>query len=102
MRRLVSKLPCIVTLAALTAATLALAQAAVPDLRGTWKGESESIVLRAGNPHHSGTAAQEPELRSVPFTLTIDKGATDSQARSRRRAAAPRSLPLCRGAARFS
>jgi hypothetical protein len=68
MRRLMSKLPCIVTLAALTAATLALAQAAIPDLRGTWKGESESIVLGAGNPHHSGTAAQEPEFRSVPFT----------------------------------
>lgn len=74
MRRLTSKLPCFVTLAALTSASLALAQAAIPDLRGTWKGESESIVLRAGNPHHSGTAAQEPELRSVPFTLTIDKG----------------------------
>jgi hypothetical protein len=73
MRRLMSKLPCIVTLAALTAATLALAQAAIPELRGTWKGESESIVLGAGNPHHSGTAAQEPELRSVPFALTIDK-----------------------------
>jgi hypothetical protein len=73
MRRLASKLPCIVTLAALTAASLALAQAAISDLRGTWKGESESIVLGTGNPHHSGTAAQEPELRSVPFTLTIDK-----------------------------
>jgi hypothetical protein len=73
MRRLTSKLPCFVTLAALTSASLALAQAAIPDLRGTWKGESESIVLGAGNPHHSGTAAQEPELRSVPFTLTIDK-----------------------------
>jgi hypothetical protein len=66
------KLPC-VTLVALTAASLALAQAAIPDLRGTWKGESESIVLGAGNPHHSGTTAQEPEFRSVPFTLTIDK-----------------------------
>ncbi len=71
--KLTSRLPCIVTLAALTAATLALAQTAIPDLRGTWKGESESIVLGAGNPHHSGTAAQEPEFRSVPFTLTIDK-----------------------------
>lgn len=67
------RLPCIVTLAALTAATLALAQAAIPDLRRTWKGESESIVLGAGNPHHSGTAGQEPELRSVSFTLTVDK-----------------------------
>jgi hypothetical protein len=73
MSRLTSKLPCIVTLAALTAATLALAQTAIPDLRGIWKGESESIVLGTGNAHHSGTATQEPELRSVLFTLTIDK-----------------------------
>jgi hypothetical protein len=50
----------------------AFAQSTVPDLRGTWKGESESIVLGGGNAHHSGTA-QEPELRSVPFTLTVDK-----------------------------
>src|SRR5438309_11133241 len=58
--------------AMLTAAP-ASAQTAIPDLRGTWKGESESIVLGAGNPHHSGTAAEEPELRSVPFTLTMAK-----------------------------
>jgi hypothetical protein len=73
MSRLMSALPCIVTLAALTAATFALAQAAIPDLRGTWKGESESIILGAGNAHHSAAVAQEPELRSVAFTLTIDK-----------------------------
>jgi hypothetical protein len=54
------------------AAPAALAQTVVPDLRGTWKGESESIVLGGGNTHHSATA-QEPELRSIPFTLTIDK-----------------------------
>jgi hypothetical protein len=50
----------------------ALAQTTIPDLRGTWKGNSESIVLGNGNAHHSATA-QEPELRSVPFTLTVDK-----------------------------
>jgi hypothetical protein len=50
----------------------ALAQTTIPDLRGTWKGNSESIVLGNGNTHHSATA-QEPELRSVPFTLTVDK-----------------------------
>jgi hypothetical protein len=32
-----------------------------------------SIVLGGGNPHHPATQANEPQLRSVPFTLTIDK-----------------------------
>jgi hypothetical protein len=60
-------------LAILTIATpTAFAQTTTPDLRGTWKGDSESIVLGGGNAHHSA-AAQEPELRSVPFTLTVDK-----------------------------
>ncbi|HZC54607.1 MAG TPA: hypothetical protein VE396_00985 [Xanthobacteraceae bacterium] len=41
-------------------------------VRGTWKGDSETIVLGTGNPHHTETQA-EPELRSVPFTMVIDK-----------------------------
>jgi hypothetical protein len=49
----------------------AAAQTAVPDLRGTWKGESESILLGGGNPHHAPTQ-NEPHLRSVTFTLTVD------------------------------
>lgn len=61
----------IVTLAALTAATAAVAQ--TPDLRGTWKGESESIITGPGNPHHAATPSPAPRLNSVPFTLTIDK-----------------------------
>lgn len=60
----------IVMLAAL--ATPAAADTAVPDLRGTWKGESQSIVL-GGNPHHAKQKAGEPRLTSVPFTLVIDK-----------------------------
>ena len=70
-----SKLACILTFAALAVlpALPAASQTAIPDLRGTWKGESESLVLGGGNPHHPSTAASEPELRSVPFTLTIDK-----------------------------
>jgi hypothetical protein len=69
------KLACTMTLAALAllpALPLA-AESAIPDLRGTWKGESESIVLGGGNPHHTGTPPSEPQLRSVPFTLTVDK-----------------------------
>jgi hypothetical protein len=52
-------------LATLTAMSSAVAQNAIPDLRGTWKGDSESIVLDGGNAHHPVTAASERELRSV-------------------------------------
>src|SRR6201984_2430362 len=68
-----AKFASVLTVAALTAATAGAAQNAVPDLRGTWKGESESIILDGGNAHHAMTAANEPELRSVAFTLTIDR-----------------------------
>ncbi len=67
-----SKVVLIAMLAMLAAASSA-AQTAIPDLRGTWKGESESIVLGAEHPHHPATQSKAPELRSVPFTLIIDK-----------------------------
>jgi hypothetical protein len=62
----------IVTLAALAAMPSA-AETAIPILSGTWKGESESIVLDGGNTHHLPTQSNEPQLRSVPFTLTVDR-----------------------------
>jgi len=67
------KLACTMTLAALAlvSALPLAAESAIPDLRGTWKGESESIVLGGGNPHHTGTLPSEPQLRGVPFTLTV-------------------------------
>jgi hypothetical protein len=69
-----SKLAWIVVVSALTASVVpAAAETAIPDLRGTWKGESESLVLGGGNDHHTATRPVEPELRSVPFTLTIEK-----------------------------
>ena len=66
-----SKLACAFALIALATVSTTEAQSAVPDLRGTWKGESESIVLGGGNAHHAVTSAREPD--SVAFTLTIDK-----------------------------
>jgi hypothetical protein len=66
-----SKTVWIVALAMLAAAP-SVAQTGIPDLRGTWKGESESIVLGAEHPHHPATQSNAPELRSVPFTLIID------------------------------
>jgi hypothetical protein len=68
----VSKLAWIPTLAAL-AAVPATAETAIPDLRGTWTGESESIVLGVGNHHHRAKATAEPRLNSVAFTLNVDK-----------------------------
>jgi len=65
-----SKYAWIVVLVALAAP--AAADTAVPDLRGTWKGESQSIVL-GGTPHHPKQKTDQPRLTSVAFTLVIDK-----------------------------
>jgi hypothetical protein len=62
-----------ITILAMFAAAPAAAQTAIPDVRGTWKGNSESIILDAGNTHHAPTQSNEPHLRSSAFTLTIDK-----------------------------
>ena len=49
-----------------------MAQTAPPDLRGTWKGESQSIIL-GGSGHHPGDMTAAPRLGSVPFTLVVDR-----------------------------
>ena len=67
-----SKLILIVVLATLTAAPAAT-ESAIPDLRGTWKGDSETIILGAGNPHHAAPPSAEPRLHMVAFTMTVDK-----------------------------
>lgn len=56
----------------LAATPVAAQPASFPDLRGTWKGESESIVLPGGNPHHPGGKPAGPRMSSVPFILVID------------------------------
>jgi hypothetical protein len=48
-------------------------QGLFPDLRGTWKGDSETIVMGSGNSHHQATTSPEPRLTSVPFTLIIER-----------------------------
>jgi hypothetical protein len=58
---------------AMVIATAAVADSAFPDLRGVWKGESESVVTGAGNPHHAESADPSVKFGSVPFTFTIDK-----------------------------
>jgi hypothetical protein len=67
-----SKLAWIVTLATIVTATSAVAETAIPDLRGTWSGKSESIILGAGNSHHDTPTTTEPRLNSVAFTMIID------------------------------
>jgi hypothetical protein len=61
---------CVLLAAVLT--TPALAQTAIPDLRGTWKGQSESIVVGHGNSHHEAPVTDKPRLSSIPFTMIID------------------------------
>ena len=67
-----SKLAWIVTFAVFSV-TPAAAESAIPNLLGTWKGESESIVMGPGNAHHSAAPAPGPRLNSIAFTMTIDK-----------------------------
>lgn len=64
---------CGVALLAMLIALPVLAQTSFPDIRGTWTGDSESIVTGAANPHHTGSPQPEPRLTSASFTLTIDK-----------------------------
>ena len=63
--------PCILFVALIAAP--AAAQNAIPDLRGTWKGNSETVVLGVGNEHHAGPQSSEPRMSTVSFTMTIDK-----------------------------
>jgi hypothetical protein len=58
---------------AVSSTAVIAAEVAPPDVRGTWKGNSETILLGTGNPHHIPGQPAAPEMRSVPFTLTIDK-----------------------------
>ena len=73
-----SKLVWIVTLVGLVGTPVLAqtpAQGSIPDLRGTRKGESESVVFGAGaHPHHgSGQRESETRFTSQTFTMTIDK-----------------------------
>ena len=68
-----SKIASVVTLLALTTSTAVFPQDAVSSLRGTWKGESETIILGGGNAHHTAPVTPTPRLNSVPFTLIVDK-----------------------------
>jgi hypothetical protein len=52
---------------------LAHAQAAIPDLKGTWTGKDKSVIF-GNNPHHPGsqTATTPPRVREYEFTFVID------------------------------
>ena len=60
-----------VLLAACVAA--AVAQDAIPNLRGTWSGKGKAIVF-GSNPHHPGTqtAADAPRVREIDATHTVE------------------------------
>jgi hypothetical protein len=55
------------------AATVASAQDAIPDLKGTWTGKGKAIVI-GNNPHHPGsqTAADPPRVRDIEATHVVE------------------------------
>jgi hypothetical protein len=55
------------------AATAALAQDAIPDLKGTWSGKGKSIVF-GNHPHHPGaqTTADPPRVRDIEATYVVE------------------------------
>ncbi len=63
----------VVALALVGAATLAQAQQAIPDLKGTWTGKGKSIVF-GKNPHHPGTqtASDPPRVRDIEATYLVE------------------------------
>jgi hypothetical protein len=54
-------------------ATAALAQDAIPDLKGTWSGKGNAIVF-GSNPHHPGsqTATDPPRVHEIEATYIVD------------------------------
>jgi hypothetical protein len=54
-------------------ATLARAQDAVPDLKGTWTGKGKSIVF-GNSPHHPGSQAADapPRVRDIEVTYVVE------------------------------
>src|SRR5215469_13270061 len=55
------------------AATAAIAQDAIPDLKGTWSGKGRPLVF-GSNPHHPGsqTADAPPRVRDIDVSYVVD------------------------------
>jgi hypothetical protein len=53
----------------------ATAQSTIPDMLGTWKGTSESVVWGAANHHHlpAQPTANSPRFHKASFTLKVTK-----------------------------
>ena len=53
----------------------AAAQNSIPDMLGTWKGTSESVVWGAGNHHHlpEQSTSNPPRFHHASFTLKVTK-----------------------------
>jgi hypothetical protein len=64
--------PLLVLATALGAAP-ALARGGFPDIRGTWKGDSEAVVAGAANHRAAAPDGDQPSFRTVPLTIVIDR-----------------------------
>ena len=56
-----------------TAATVASAQDAIPDLKGTWSGKGKAVVF-GNNANHPGsqTVADPPRVRKIEATYVVE------------------------------
>ena len=64
--------PLIAAAAVLATTTVALAQQATPNLKGTWSGKWRTVIL-GSNPHHPPSGpADAPRVREITFTFEIE------------------------------
>src|SRR5262245_66043542 len=57
----------------LSLSSVAIAQEAIPDLRGTWIGKSKAVVFGHNQYHPGGQKPGDPpRIREVEFTIRID------------------------------
>jgi hypothetical protein len=99
-----SKPACAFALIALATVSTAAAQSAVPDLRGTWKGESQSITLGGGNAQHKQDGRRFSGIFSSPrggskVVAVMSRGGTiflaDAEGFSNGTMLAPDRMELC-------
>jgi hypothetical protein len=62
----------LVVIALLLGSSMAQAQSAIPDIKGTWSSKAGSVILGA-NQHHpaQGADAATPRVQEIEFTLVV-------------------------------
>jgi hypothetical protein len=69
--RLVRGIGAAIVVALLAPATIAFAQSDVPDLKGSWSGEAEIVILSEVAEHVA--PSKEPSFPKLDFTITVER-----------------------------